>query len=138
MKLESFIVSPQNYRQPVKVVGVDVTVLASNDLTGGYEITLQEGPEGTGPELHAHPWDESFFVLRGLVDIEFDGRRVTAKQGSLVHLPAGTTHGYRYGAGGGAMLEISGPGGLATKAFELIAKHGITDFAQLAALLLPS
>ena len=138
MKLESFVVAPQNYRKPLKVVGVDVTVLASNDVTGGYEITLQEGPEGSGPVLHGHPWDESFFILRGIVELDRDGERLTVHAGTLVHFPAGTPHGYRFGAGGGAMLEISGPGGLATRAFELIANHGVSDFGQLAALLASS
>lgn len=36
------------------------------------------------------------------------------------------------------MLEISGPGGLATRAFELIANQGVSDFGQLAALLASS
>src|SRR5690349_10305674 len=112
MKVDPFVVTPQNYRQPLVVVGVNVTVLASNEATKGYEITVQEGPEGTGPVRHTHPWDESFYVLRGTVDVDCDGRIVEAEPGTLVHFPAGTAHGYRFGAGGGAMLEISGPGGL--------------------------
>jgi quercetin dioxygenase-like cupin family protein len=138
MKPEPFVVTRQSYATALDVVGVQVTILASNDKTGGYEITLQEGPEGAGPVPHAHPWDESFFVLRGTVELHCSGQSVTAEQGTLVHFPAGTVHGYRFGAHGGAMLELSGPGGLATKMFELIAKNnprGPAETAQLFAAL---
>ena len=37
-------------------------MLASGAQTGGYEIFLQVGPEGSGPPPHNHPWDESFYV----------------------------------------------------------------------------
>ena len=43
-----------------------------------------------------------------------------AVPGTLVHLPAGTVHGFRYGAGGGEMLEITGQGSLASKMFTAI------------------
>jgi quercetin dioxygenase-like cupin family protein len=133
-KLEPFVVSRQSYGATLDVVGVQVSILASNDKTGGYEITLQEGPEGTGPVPHAHPWDESFFVLRGAVEIHCSGQNVAAEPGTLVHFPAGTIHGYRFRAGGGAMLEISGPGGFATKMFELIAKENPQGPAETARL----
>ena len=121
MKNETFVLTPETQSKPLRVVGVDVTVLASSDQTGAYEITLQEGPAGTGPGRHTHPWDESFFVLRGTVEIDCDGKVTNAKAGTLVHFPKGAAHGYRFGAEGGAMLEISGPGGVATKMFALIA-----------------
>ena len=37
--------------------------------------------------------------------------------GTLVHLPAGTVHHFRFGAEGGKMIEITGKGGSATKLF---------------------
>jgi quercetin dioxygenase-like cupin family protein len=135
MKLDPFVVTPQNYRQPLDVVGVQVTVLATNDATKGYEITVQEGPEGAGPVRHTHPREESFYVLRGRVDIDCDGEIIAAEHGTLVHFPAGTAHGYRFGAGGGAMLEISGPGGLATKMFELISNANVNGPADLPKLV---
>jgi quercetin dioxygenase-like cupin family protein len=90
------------------VLGVSVTVLASNIQTQGYEITLQSGGEGAGPPPHRHDWDESFFVLRGSVEISIDGKANLCGPGTLVHLPAGTVHGYRFGTGGGELFEISG------------------------------
>ena len=43
-----------------------------------------------------------------------------AVPGTLVHLPGGTVHGFRFGAGGGEILEITGQGGFASKMFTAI------------------
>ena len=58
-----FIVTPDRAPRPLNVVGEKITVLASGAQTGGYEIFLQVGSEGSGPPPHSHPWDESFYVL---------------------------------------------------------------------------
>jgi quercetin dioxygenase-like cupin family protein len=116
MTAEPFVVTPQDVR-PMNVLGVRITVLAANTATHGYEITLQEGEEGAGPPPHCHDWDESFYVLRGEVEIDCAGRRETLRAGSLVHVPRGTVHGYRFGSGGGGMLEVSSAGGAATRMF---------------------
>jgi quercetin dioxygenase-like cupin family protein len=116
MKVQPFIVTPSDVA-PMSVLGVRVTVLAANTVTGGYEITLQEGEERAGPPPHSHDWDESFYVLRGAVEINSEGNLTTLNPGSLVHVPRGTVHAYRFGPGGGAMLEVSGEGGRATKMF---------------------
>ena len=112
MNAQPFIVAPQNYAPAMNVLGVQITVLASNAATRGYEITLQQGEHGVGPPPHSHNWDESFFVLEGEVEISCEGKSVVGRAGTLVHIPAGTVHGYRFGAGGGRMLEISSQAGL--------------------------
>jgi quercetin dioxygenase-like cupin family protein len=102
-----FIVGPQQYAPELDIVGEHVTVLASGEATGGYEIFLQRGPEGSGPPPHSHPWDESFYVVKGQIDFGFDGDAKTALPGTLVHLPAGTVHWFRFGAGGGEMVSMT-------------------------------
>ena len=74
MKAQPFVVTPADYAPPLHVLGTKVTVLASNTATHAYEITLQQGNEGTGPPLHSHNWDESFYVIRG--EVEFDNKLV--------------------------------------------------------------
>lgn len=138
MKAEPFVVSPETCPPALHVLGVNVTVLASNVRTRGYEITLQAGEEGVGPPPHRHDWDESFYVLRGNVEITVAGRADHCTPGMLVHLPAGTVHGYRFGAGGGEMFEITGAGGTATRMFESVNREvppGPPDVAKLTALL---
>ncbi len=123
MNIQPFVVIPENYPHPLNVIGVKVTVLASNAATQGYEITMQEGDEGSGPPPHSHNWDESFYIVKGKVEFSHGDKTVMAESGTLVHLPAGSVHSFRFGAGGGAMIEISGPGGFASKVFTDIDKE---------------
>ena len=67
MTKKCVIVSPEERARPLKIAGFSITILASGEETEGYEIFHQVGPEGTGPGPHLHPWDESFFVLKGEV-----------------------------------------------------------------------
>jgi quercetin dioxygenase-like cupin family protein len=122
MSVQPFVVKPHDVA-PISVLGVRITVLAANTATQGYEITLQEGEEGAGPPPHSHDWDESFYVLRGVVEITCEREVMTLGPGSLVHVPRGTVHGYRFGPGGGGMLEISGHGGRATQMFRNVGKE---------------
>jgi quercetin dioxygenase-like cupin family protein len=125
--------------EPMNVLGVRITVLAANTATQGYEITLQEGDEGAGPPPHSHDWDESFYVLRGAVEVSCEGKVARLSQGSLVHVPRGTVHGYRFGPGGGGMLEVSSQGGSATRMFTNVGKEFPSadgDIPRLLGLLL--
>ena len=107
MTLKPFIVAPEDYAAALDVVGEHVTVLASGEATGAYEVFLQRGPEGSGPPPHTHPWDESFFVTRGEIAFGIGSESRTATPGTLVHLPAGSVHWFRFGRGGGEMLSIT-------------------------------
>jgi len=102
-----FVVTPGNAPKPLRLVGEQITILASGAQTGSYEIFLQAGPESSGPPPHNHPWDESFYVIRGEIAFGIDGSETTAVSGTLVHLPAGTTHWFRFGKGGGEMISMT-------------------------------
>jgi len=107
MAAKPFVVAPQDYAPALNIVGEHVTVLASGEATEGYEIFYQRGPEGSGPPPHSHPWDESFFVIKGQVDFGIGTESMTAAPGTLVHLPAGTTHWFRFGQGGAEMISLT-------------------------------
>src|SRR5215471_6690046 len=107
MAVKPFIVEPKDYAPALDIVGEHLTVLASGEATGSYEIFLQRGPEGSGPPPHSHPWDESFFVMKGQIDFGIGAESATASPGTLVHLPAGTVHWFRFGRGGGEMVSIT-------------------------------
>jgi len=102
-------------------VGEHLTILASGSRTGGYEVFLQQGPEGSGPPPHSHPWDESFYVVKGEIDFGIGEEKMTATPGTLVHLPAGTTHWFRFAKGGGEMISMTSREG---------ASHMFTDIAR--------
>ena len=107
MNAKAFVVTPMNRPQELNVVGEHITVLASGVATGGYEIFLQEGPESSGPPPHSHPWDESFYVVKGRIEFGIGEDKLVAVPGTLVHLPAGTTHWFRFGEGGGQMVSMT-------------------------------
>jgi len=107
MAARPFIVAPGDQPEALDIVGEHVTVLASGEATGGYEIFLQRGPEGSGPPPHSHPWDESFYVVEGEVDFGIGDDSRTAGAGTLVHLPAGTVHWFRFGRGGAEMISMT-------------------------------
>lgn len=123
MKLQPFIVTPNDYDPPLNVLGTKVIVLASRAAAQGYEITLQQGGEGMGLPLHSHEWDESSYVLKGSIEFSCADKTVMCLPGTLMHVPAGTVHGFRYGAGGGEMFEFTGQGSLATQMFTAISKE---------------
>lgn len=123
MKAEPFVVTPDAYAPALDVLDTKITVLASKAATQSYEITLQRGDEGTGPPPHSHAWDEAFYVTKGSVEFIYGGKTATCLPGTLVHVPAGTVHGFRYGAGGGEMLEITGQGGRATQTFTAVSEE---------------
>lgn len=116
---EPIIVERAQASPALNVVGEQITVLASGAQTGSYEIFHQAGPEGSGPPPHSHPWDEAFYVIRGEIAFGVDDRDLVARPGTLVHLPAGTTHWFRFGPGGGEMVSMTSREG---------ASHMFTDF----------
>ena len=54
MTIQPFVLRQDQHEPALNVVGTEVTVLASNEATQSYRITLQQGEEGTGPPLHSH------------------------------------------------------------------------------------
>jgi len=107
MKTQPIIVSEQEYALPLDIVGEHVTVLASGEKTGTYEIFHQQGPEGSGPPPHSHPWDEAFFILKGDVEFGIGEETMWGAPGTLVHIPAETLHWFRFGKGGAVMMSIT-------------------------------
>ena len=96
----------------LRVVGDLVRILASAKQTGGeYEIFELEGPEGSGPPPHAHPWAEAYVVLDGEADVFIEDARLDATPGCFFHIPAGTTHGYRIRSQSAKFVVITSPSG---------------------------
>jgi len=81
---------------------------------------LQQGDEGTGPPPHSHGWDESFYIIKGNVEVSYGDKTVTATPGTLVHVPAGTIHAFRFAAGGGEMISVTGQNSQAAHVFTII------------------
>lgn len=62
------------------------------------------GPHQKGPELHMHPYSETFVVRRGQVKFILGQESLAAKAGDIVVVPAGSPH--RFDNDGAEELEM--------------------------------
>jgi len=122
--MQSIITRPTEGAR-LHVVGDTVRVLASAQETGGgYEIFELEGPEGSGPPPHAHPWSEAYVMIEGEADIFIEGSRQEARPGSFFHIPAGLNHGYRIRSQSAKFVVITSPAGASSFFTEIDAETG--------------
>jgi quercetin dioxygenase-like cupin family protein len=106
------IIFPGQAPSPLKMVGEEVTVLASGTRTGSYEIFHQTGAEGSGPPPHSHSWDEAFYVIEGQVTFGVEAEQdIVAPAGTFVHVPGESTHWFRFGPGGSSMVSVTSRAG---------------------------
>ena len=128
MSLKPFVVQPEDRADPISVIaGDEIWVLASKEATHGYEVFWQEGTPGSGPRSHSHDWDETFIVIDGDLTFSIEGEEMTAKAGTLVHLPAGTVHEFKFGENGAKLISITGVGSKASKLFSELADETSKD-----------
>ena len=128
MSLKPFVVQPEDRADPINVIAGDkIWVLASKEATQGYEVFWQEGLPGSGPRSHSHDWDETFIVIDGDLTFCIDGEEMTAKAGTLVHLPAGTVHEFKFGENGAKLISITGADSNASSLFSELAAENSKD-----------
>ena len=62
--------------------------------TAGSTVSafLSHHTPGSGPPLHTHPYEETFFVIEGDVLFTVDGEEIEAGDGDIVVVPANTPH----------------------------------------------
>jgi quercetin dioxygenase-like cupin family protein len=62
--------------------------------TAGSSVSvfLSHNTPGTGPPLHKHPYEETFFVIEGDVLFTVDGTELEAGDGDIVVVPANAPH----------------------------------------------
>ena len=84
----------------------DEDVIRIEELPGGENASTFQGHEhgapvsfflshnlpGTGPELHRHPYEETFVLYEGDVLFTLGERTIEAKGGDILVVPAGTPH----------------------------------------------
>ena len=92
---------------PKRIAGFDIRILLSGDDAQAFEVFLTSGKDGTGPAPHSHPWDETFYVLRGPVVFGVGERKQAVEAGTLLHVPGGERHWYRFGVEEGEFLSFT-------------------------------
>jgi hypothetical protein len=50
---KALVVTPKDH-EPLDVLGEAISVPASVEHTGSFDVFFQEGPEGVGPPPHTH------------------------------------------------------------------------------------
>lgn len=137
----AFVIEPTGYPRSFKILGVDLTCLASHKNTGAYEVLLLDGAEGSGPPPHHHDWEESLYVTRGEITFRIGKtvdqlQEVVARAGTFLHLPANTVHAFTYGKGGGQILDIGSKYALEPLSEQMDAEisHTAPDFKRLKAI----
>ena len=76
-------------REPLRILGMPMTMLCESSETGGaWSLFEEEVPLGVGPSPHRHDWDEAYYILDG----EIESRRFqlpSAQHGSRLQRRVG-------------------------------------------------
>jgi mannose-6-phosphate isomerase-like protein (cupin superfamily) len=68
-------------------------------------VILFDGPPGSGPKLHRHPYAEVFLVQEGSATFTLDEETIEATGGQIVIAPAGLPHKF-VNSGAGPLRQI--------------------------------
>jgi mannose-6-phosphate isomerase-like protein (cupin superfamily) len=69
---------------------------------------VTNAPAGRGPDLHRHPYEETFVITDGSAVFTVDGETIEATAGTIIVVPAGAPHKFRTGPGGMRSVNIHG------------------------------
>jgi quercetin dioxygenase-like cupin family protein len=84
----------------VAVVGGTYSILVSGAQTAGrYCLIDMIVPDGSGPPLHRHDFEEMFTLLEGELEFTFRGETTTVRAGSSVNIPANAPHVFKNASG---------------------------------------
>ena len=97
----------------IALAGDTYTMLVTGAQTNGaYCLIDMHVPDGGGPPLHRHDFEEMFTILDGEIEFIFRGTTTTAGAGTTVNIPANAPHHFRNHSGKPArMLCMCTPAG---------------------------
>ncbi|MBW4522100.1 MAG: cupin domain-containing protein [Scytolyngbya sp. HA4215-MV1] len=92
-QLRKPVVAMSGEGEELHVLGTTLVRKAGEIDTGNTWACFEEiAPVDTASPLHAHPWDEAYYILEGEVEILVDENIVMAAPGCFVNIPGGTPH----------------------------------------------
>jgi quercetin dioxygenase-like cupin family protein len=93
--------------------------LSKNKTNGTFSILDDKVYPGGGPPPHIQTREfEAFYILEGELDFNIDGKKVTAKTGTVINIPPNVVHNFKNNTNSVVkMLIIIAPAGL-EKMFE--------------------
>jgi quercetin dioxygenase-like cupin family protein len=77
---------------------------ANHGSSVSFYITRYEN--GEGPDLHRHPYEETFIVQEGEATYEVDGEEIVAGPGQIVVVPPGAAHKFK-ASGDGLLRQVA-------------------------------
>lgn len=90
----------------------------ANEMEAGYCGKYLFVFDGQECPLHSHRTKhETFFVVRGCLDVTLDGRSIALDPGGVLPVPPGHVHSFR-GKGNSLLLELSMPCEVSDNCFE--------------------
>ena len=113
---------------PIRMIGNALfTKLAAGDAGPSISVLQNTISAKNGPPLHAHPFEEFFFILDGTFLFEIGGSQVQAAPGDFLHVPGNVPHAFQNTSDReGKVLLIARPGGV-EKYFAEVAAQSISD-----------
>ena len=73
----------------------DTTVLFQGEDDAPVSLFVVAYPRGRGPDLHQHPYPETFVVLSGTALFTAGDEQLAVSGGNIVVVPANTPHGFK-------------------------------------------
>jgi quercetin dioxygenase-like cupin family protein len=97
----------------IGLVGDTYTVtVTGEDTAGRFCVVEMHIPPGGGPPPHRHDFEETFILLEGEMQAIFRGKKLTARAGDTLHIPANAPHQFHnVSAAPVRMLCICSPAG---------------------------
>lgn len=72
-----------------------VRKITGDDTQGEYAMFEMIDYADTGAPLHSHPWEETFYILEGEIEMQMEGSKQVVSAGSVIHLPKDTVHAFK-------------------------------------------
>jgi uncharacterized cupin superfamily protein len=86
--------------------------LTASDSADQWFFGIVEVPDGEGPPMHAHAWDELFYVLEGELELMGEAGSTRVGAGTFAAAPRGVLHTFRGASPGiSRFVTFSTPGG---------------------------
>jgi quercetin dioxygenase-like cupin family protein len=77
----------------IGLVGDTYTItVTGEDTAGRFCVVDMHIPPGGGPPPHRHDFEETFILLEGEIEATFRGRKLTARAGDTLNIPANAPH----------------------------------------------
>lgn len=87
------LVVKQGEGETIKALGSEITFLSREP---GVWSLMQVGvPRDVGAAPHDHDFEESYYVLSGLLRLAVAGEQVMLGAGEFIRIPGGTVHGFK-------------------------------------------